>query len=281
MINNSYAKINLAINLIKKDENNYHQLDMLTSKVKLYDKIEIKLAKHKNIKLTCSNRFIPCNSKNLVYRAANLVLTKYNIETGLDIKITKYIPIQAGLGGGSANAATTIEMLNKIFKLNMTLEDKISLGEQLGSDIPLFFHNGVCRVQGYGEKVSIVNNLLKDMVIVLVKPNRGLSTKQVYQNVNLNTCNHPNVDLVVKALENNDYPLFIDNIANSLEESATSLKPLINEMIDELYHLGIDKCIVCGSGSTIVGFTKNKDVALKIKETYYNKNNFVFITKMI
>ena len=281
MISNSYAKINLAINIIKRNDDGYHEVDMITSKIKFYDEIEIKINRSKRINLSCSNRFISCDAQNLVYQAAHLVMVKYKLNTGLDIAIKKRIPIQAGLGGGSSNAATTIEMLNKMFNLKMTLEDKVSLGKELGSDIPLFFYADVCRIQGYGEKVTPVKNHLKDISIILVKPNFGLATRDVYQNVNLSTCDHPAIAPLVKALGAGDYPSFIKNTANSLQESALKIKPAISSIMTELYELGIDKCLVCGSGSTVVGFTKKPVVAKTIKQYYLKKKFFVFITKMI
>ncbi|MDR3215254.1 MAG: 4-(cytidine 5'-diphospho)-2-C-methyl-D-erythritol kinase [Bacilli bacterium] len=281
MIRKSYAKINLAINILNKNEDGYHELDMIMSKINLYDKIYIDITNDSQIKITCTNKFVPCDDSNLVYRAAQAVLENYQINKGLNIHIAKYIPLQAGLGGGSANAATVIDMLNELFTLNMTIMDKINLSKSIGYDIPFFFYDNICRVKGYGEIIKPLNINISKWKIILVKPNRGLSTKQVYENVNLTTCAHPDITKVIEALEQDNYDSYVKEAANSLEQSAINIKGIINTIMNELYDLGVDKCMVCGSGSTVVAFSQSLEVCTKIKKAHQNKKNFVYLTNII
>ena len=281
MIKKSYAKINFAINILSKLNNGYHELDMIMSKVDLYDKLYFSLFDEDKIILTCTNDFIPTDERNLVYQVAHRIKEKYQIKTGIRINIVKSIPVQAGLGGGSSNAATTVETLNEMFDLNMSLEEKIDLVKDLGSDIPFFLHGSTCRVQGIGDIITNIENNLTDVYVVLVKPPHGISTKLVYQNIDLNAIEHPNIDGLVQALKNNNYNYVINNIKNSLQESSIQLRPVIKDLQDELLSLGVDVTLVCGSGSTIFALTKSEVIIKKIKKSHVNKRNFVYITKLL
>lgn len=281
MIKRSYAKINLAINIIKKNEDGYHELDMIMTKINLYDKMYFSLLKSNKIIITCTNPFVPCDNKNLVYKMASLVKEKYNIKEGIKIHIVKNIPVQAGLGGGSSNAACSLEAMNKLFKLNMSYQEKLNLSKKLGSDIAFFYQDGICRARGLGDKLEFITNKYPSMYIILLKPLKGNSTKQVYKNVDLNNIVHPNIDLLIEAIKNNNYNDIVKYMDNSLETSAISIRPIIKDMMLELKDLGIDKSIVCGSGSTILAVTNKFKIVKKVKNAYLNKKTFVYITKMI
>lgn len=282
MVKKSYAKINFAINVVSKLDNGYHELDMVMSKIDFYDKIYVATMKEDAVKLTCTNRFIPIDERNLVFKIAHRVKDKYNIVEGLVIHIAKFIPIQAGLGGGSSNAATTLEILDEMFSLNLTLNDKIELTKDFGSDIPFFFNNGVSRVQGIGDFISnIENNLDTDIRVILVKPKLGVSTKVVYESLLYDTMVHPNVDNVVQAINDNNYDLLVKSIGNSLQETAINVCPSIKELKDELDSYGVDVSLLCGSGSTIFALTRDANVVNKVKQAHKNKKNFVYISRLL
>ncbi|MDL2211993.1 4-(cytidine 5'-diphospho)-2-C-methyl-D-erythritol kinase [Erysipelotrichaceae bacterium OttesenSCG-928-M19] len=281
MIRKSYAKINFAINIKDKYDNGYHELDMIMAKINLFDKLYFSLFDEDKIVLTCTNMFIPVDEKNLVYQVAQRIKEKFNIKKGIRIHIAKTIPMQAGLGGGSANAATTIDALNDLFSLNLSYEDKVSMFKDLGSDIPFFFNNNICRVQGVGDEITEITNKLSYFYVVLVKPQRGISTRLVYEKVDLTTCPHPDIDRLVEAIKQDDYHYLVNNIDNSLEDSAIELRPVIKEIKEELLSYGVDVALVCGSGSTIFALTKDEEVVSKVKESHFNKRNFVYITRLI
>ncbi|MEG0364221.1 MAG: 4-(cytidine 5'-diphospho)-2-C-methyl-D-erythritol kinase [Erysipelotrichales bacterium] len=281
MIFKSYAKINFAINIKNKLDNGYHELDMIMAKINLYDKLYFSTFKEDEIRLTCSNQFVPTNQKNLIYRVIERFKEEFSINEGIRVHIIKSIPMQAGLGGGSSNAATTLDALLEMYNIEMSLEEKVDFVSDLGSDIPFFFNKNCARVSGLGDVMEPITNNLDDMHIILVKPNKGLSTRMVYANVDLDTCAHPDIDSLVDAFDQNDYQFLVNNIGNSLQDSAIEMRPVIKKLMDELIELGVDATLVCGSGSTIFALTKDKKVVDKVKKAHSNKKNFVYITKLI
>lgn len=281
MIKKSYAKINLAINILKKLDNGYHELDMIMTKIDIFDKLYFSFTNKDEIILTCTNSFIPTDSKNLVYKVIDRMKKKYNITRGIRVHIAKTIPMQAGLGGGSSNAATTVEAMEEMFNLNLTLQEKIDLVIDLGADIPFFFFDQMARVSGIGDVIEPFDVNIDDFYVVLAKPQRGVSTKLAYENVNIETCPHPDIDRLIYALEHNDYDYLINNIQNSLEDSAIKIRPVIQDLKNELIKIGLDTTLVSGSGSTVFALTKNEDVVKRVKESHVNRKNFVYITKLL
>lgn len=281
MVSKSYAKINLAINVLKKQDNGFHEVDMVMTRISLFDKIYIAPKKDEDITITCTNQFVPINEKNLIYKVAQKVKDTFNIKSGLQIHIIKHIPMQAGLGGGSSNAATTLEMLNKMFNLNMSIEDKVAFTNEFGSDIAYFYYSGVCRIQGRGEKITPIKTQFDKIYVSLLKPHQGIPTKDVYQNLDLKTCPHPDIDKVVAALETNDYVGLIEEMDNSLTDAALSVCEDMQEVIEQLNHENLDKVMVSGSGSTVFGLTKNKSLVKKIKINHNDKKTFAFATSLI
>lgn len=281
MIEKSYAKINLSINVLDRLENGYHDIDMIMSLISLHDKVYLSKLKEDTIELTCTNKFVPTDNRNVVYQVIEKVKKEYNINVGLKVHIVKYIPMQAGLGGGSSNAATVLFMMNKMFNLKLSVDEMVDLVKDIGSDIPYFIYQTHARVQGVGEKVTPLTYDFSDVHIILAKPKFGVSTKRAYETLNLETCDHPDIDIVRKALETKDYQLFIDSCGNSLQESAVKLLPDIQANIDQIDGLGVDKCLMCGSGSTIIAFTRDEEVVKRVKAAHKDKTAFVFVTKVI
>lgn len=281
MIIRSYAKINLAINIKERLENNYHILDMIMSKIDFYDKLIFTILEDDNIILDCNNKYIPLDEKNLVYQVIEKVKKTFNIKQGIKVYLQKNIPSQAGLGGGSSNAASTMIALNKLFNLNLSKDEMIDLTKEFGADIPFFFYDDMARVEGIGDIISPITNNLDEFYIVLIKPTLGISTQKAYQLTNLQTCDHPDIDLLIKAIETNDYHLLVNNIGNSLQQSAIKIRPIIKKILKEISALGLDAGLVSGSGSTVFALTKDYQKALKIKEGYLSKYNFIYITKLL
>lgn len=281
MIKYSFAKVNLALDIQGKYDDGYHILDMIMIKVNLYDKLFFSKLDSDEIVLTCTNRYIPTDSRNLVYQVIEKVKKTFNIKTGVKVHIAKFIPMQAGLGGGSSNAATTLEALDEMFKLNMTLEEKVEFIKEFGSDIPFFLYNSTCRVSGYGDQIQPLENNLSPIHVVLIKPNKGVSTKLVYENYNSESADHPDVEGLIQAIKNDDYDFLVKNVKNSLQNSSIQLRPIIKKFMDEVYELGVDVAMVCGSGTTIFCLTKDEKVLENIKNAHKNKKNFVYMTSFL
>lgn len=281
MVCKSYGKINLAINVIKKLDNGYHEVDMVMSRINFFDKIYISKQKKDAITLTCTNQYVPVNEKNLVYKVAQKVKDTFDIKTGLTIHINKCIPIQAGLGGGSSNAATTLEMLNKMFNLKMSTADKVAFTSEFGSDIAYFYYQGICRVKGQGDQVIPIKAKLDKIYVSLLKPHTGISTKDVYNKLDLKTCPHPDIDKVVAAIENNDYQSLTREMDNSLSDASMEVCEDVKETYLDLFSQNLDKVLISGSGSTVFGLSKSKSLVKKIKNQSDNKKAFAFATNLI
>ncbi|WP_423362820.1 4-(cytidine 5'-diphospho)-2-C-methyl-D-erythritol kinase [Mycoplasma sp. P36-A1] len=280
MIKHSYAKINIAIDIKNKYADGYHNLDMIMCKVNLFDKLFFSTMKENKIVLTCTNMYIPTDNRNLVYKVIEKVKKVYGIDRGIRVNIAKSIPMQAGLGGGSSNAAATLDALNEMFHLNMNIQDKIDFTKEFGSDIPFFFYNTICRVSGYGDQIQPLECNLSPIHVILIKPSKGVSTKAVYENLKIDDLVHPDIEGLIKALKDDDYDFIIKNIKNSLQESSIQIRPVIKKFIDEINQLGVDVSMVSGSGTTIFAFTKSDEVLKKVKKSHKNKKNFVYVTTL-
>ena len=173
----AYAKINLAIDLLGKRNDGYNEVKMIMQTIDIFD--EICLSKiEKGVVIECDSEKIPKDSSNIAYKAADIMIGRYNIDCGIKITISKNIPVAAGLGGGSADAASVIEGINTLFNLNLELDTMLKIGEEIGADVPYCIIKNTALACGIGEKVTKLPNF--DCVnLIVIKPNFGVSTKKV------------------------------------------------------------------------------------------------------
>lgn len=254
----SFAKINISLNITKKRDDGFHELDSVMLPISLHDSLVISKLNNANDNFVTVDDFsIGTFSYNLATFSIEKLQSIYHFDDKFRILIHKVIPIQAGLGGGSSNAAFTMKAVNSMLKLGATDEELIDIAKTLGCDIPFFIKCKPARVQGVGEiltPITIKNNYY----VLLVKPEAGCSTKEVYgisDTMDLKTCN---IDNVVQALENGDDDLLADNISNALQEPAIKCVPSIQTIIDELHSLGLKMVQVTGSGSAVFALSTDK-----------------------
>ena len=254
----SFAKINISLNITKKRDDGFHELDSVMLPISLHDSLVISKLNNANDNFVTVDDFsIGTFSYNLATFSIEKLQSIYHFNDKFRILIHKVIPIQAGLGGGSSNAAFTMKAVNSMLKLGATDEELIDIAKTLGCDIPFFIKCKPARVQGVGEiltPITIKNNYY----VLLVKPEAGCSTKEVYgisDSMDLKTCN---IDNVVQALENGDDDLLADNISNALQEPAIKCVPSIQAIIDELHSLGLKMVQVTGSGSAVFALSTDK-----------------------
>jgi len=275
----AYAKINLALNVLDKREDNYHNIDIVTLPIDLHDIIELELYPKKyGTHLTCDNASIICDESNLVYKAYRLMKQKFNFDSGARIKIYKNIPIEAGLGGGSADAAAIINGLIKLKKLNISDEELINLGMEIGSDVPFCLFNKPARMQGKGEKLTFLD-VKKDWYVLLIQPNEGLSTKGIYKIADTLPKDIPNIPNLIDGLQSNVDTLIEENMKNGLQNAAISVLPEIQSIIDKLKSLGLNKVLMSGSGSSIFALDDNEKKIKNIAKMFDDDNHSVWITK--
>ena len=267
----SFAKINISLNITKKREDGFHELDSVMLPISLHDSLVIsKLNSAPDNYVTVDDFSIGTFSYNLATFSIEKLQSVYHFNDKFRILIHKVIPIQAGLGGGSSNAAFTMKAVNTMLKLGATDEELIELSKTLGCDIPFFIKCKPARVQGVGEiltPITVKNNYY----VLLVKPEAGCSTKEVYalsDTMDLKTCN---IDNVIKALEEGDDDLLADSISNALQEPAIKNVPVIQTIINELRENGLKMVQVTGSGSAVFALSTNKQLLKKVFKTLEDK----------
>ena len=268
----SFAKINISLNITKKREDGFHELDSVMLPVTLHDSLVVsKLNPNSDNFVTVDDFSIGTFSYNLATFSIEKLQSIYHFKDKFRILIHKVIPIQAGLGGGSSNAACTLKAVNSMLKLGATDDELIEIGKSLGCDIPFFIKCVPARVQGVGEVLTPVT-IKNNYYVLLVKPELGCSTKEVYalsDEMELKTCN---IENVIKALEEGDDELLANNISNALQDPAIKLVPNIQAIIDELKENGLNMVQVTGSGSAVFALSTNKkllkNVFKKLEDKY-------------
>jgi len=260
----SFAKINISLNITKKREDGFHELDSVMLPISLHDSLVIsKLNNAPDNYVTVDDFSIGTFSYNLATFSIEKLQNIYHFNDKFRILIHKVIPIQAGLGGGSSNAAFTMKAVNSMLKLGATDEELIDIAKTLGCDIPFFIKCKPARVQGVGEILSPIT-VKNNYYVLIVKPEAGCSTKEIYaisDTMDLKTCN---IDNVIQALENGDDELLANSISNALQEPAIKSVPAIQRIIDELHELGLKMVQVTGSGSAVFALSTDKKLLKNI-----------------
>ena len=280
MIIKSYAKINICLDIKNKTENGYHELDMVMVPLELHDSIllsELPNA-HDNF-VTVDDFSLGAIDYNLATFAIDKMASKYKFNNKFRVLIHKVIPIQAGLGGGSSNAAATMTGVNKYLKLGIPDEDLMDLAKPLGADIPFFIKNKPSRCRGIGEilePIEIKNNYF----VLIVKPSTGCSTREVYKVADEMNLITGNVDDVVDALKNGDDEKLANSIFNVLEEPAITFAPEIKQIKEYLKSKGLRIVLMSGSGSSVFALSTDKKLLKTIARELENQYQ-VEVTKIL
>lgn len=258
----AYAKINLTLDVIGKRDNGYHDVEMIMQQIDLYDLVKVSRIENSNeIRLTCSDKFLPTDQMNIAYRAAHLMQELNNLKCGFEIHIEKNIPIAAGLAGGSTNAAAVIKAINMLCCLDLSLESMKAIGFMLGADVPFCIQGNCAIARGLGELLEPIKGL-EHTFIVLIKPNFGVSTKEIYQNLNWETIEkHPNTAAMVAALAEDNRYLVNHLLCNVLETVTFERYPKVHMLKQFVKRYGPDGILMSGSGPTIFAIYKNYDRA--------------------
>lgn len=264
LILKSPAKINLFLRIIGKREDGYHELASLMQTISLHDKLCVELATHDQ--LSCSNPDIPHDHSNLILKAADLFRRKTGLKFGLKAHVEKNIPVQAGLGGGSSNAATTLWGLNQLCGFPAQTSDLMTWSAEIGSDIPFFFSQGTAFCTGRGEFVENQPPLTATSIWI-VKPLFGLSTPKVYGALDLNKLNQLNPSFLLQSFKSSS-PCY----TNDLETSAFSIMPELEMIKLKLLDQGFETALMCGSGSSF--FCLGDKMPTNIPNTLIAKANF-------
>lgn len=275
----AYAKINLFLNVINKREDGYHDLEMVMAPLKLHDELSFLRLKTRDIIVKSNVEVVTNIDDNIVYKVAKFLQEEFDVNFGVEININKNIPIGGGLAGGSADAAATFRGLNKLWKLNLTLDDMAALGVKFGADIPFCIYNKMALVKGIGEKLTFIKSKFKPYVL-LVNPNIQVSTKEVFDNFKKEYIVNKNINLIIEGIKSNDYITINNEIYNSLEEVTFKLYPKVKEVKNSLKNSKLETTLMSGSGATVFSLSKKKakleETQKLVKPTDYN-----VITKLL
>ena len=275
----AFAKINIYLDVLDRKEDGYHNLDMVMLPLELHDVIEIEYLPYLRDTYIVCDRVEESETKyDLIHQTLDAFRKKFNVGGNMNITVHKEIPICAGLGGGSSNAAACLKAFKKIFKVKMEPEEELDFTLKLGADVPYCMANVPAHVEGIGEKVTPIK-CAKRFHVIIIKPKLGLSTKKVFDASDNFTLKHGDVNKVIKALETGDENLLAEGMFNSLEEVSISLVPEIQQIKDMLKKDGFKCVLMTGSGSCVFALTTDARLAYSKYLKYDGKGYDVYLTK--
>lgn len=277
----AHAKLNITLEIKGSRPDGYHELDMIFLEIEEGDLIILEKDTD-GITLTCSDPSLPTGEKNLAYKAAKAFFAGFGIEEGVRIHIEKKIPAQAGLGGGSSDAACVINGLNELFEANASVKELEELAAQLGSDVPFFIKGGCQRAKGRGEILSDIG-CFPPCFILVAKPDVSVSTPRAYQAYdetirgaddpdadpsradaqNIKTGSFCLTDAAQRAIGSGDLGSLCAAMTNDLEEPVIRKYPKIRRLRDLIRSLGAEGAMMTGSGSAVFGLFSDKETAAR------------------
>ena len=266
MVLNSYAKLNLYLSVLSKRKDNYHNIKTLFERIDLCDRINLKVLPEKEIKIICNDLLVPKGPTNLCFRAAKLLQDKFKIRQGAEIKIIKRIPVGAGLGGGSGNAACVLLGLNKLWKLRLSRKRLASLAKKIGADVAFFIYDvSFAWAEERGDKIRPLTALEKvKLWHILVVPKLHVSTPLIYRNwdkLSGLTMRPPDVKILISRLKDKSREIKAELLFNSLEQVTTKLYPEAERAKSALKKLGLKSILMSGSGPAVFGIVSSKKEA--------------------
>jgi 4-diphosphocytidyl-2-C-methyl-D-erythritol kinase len=257
------AKVNLALEVLGKREDGYHEIATVLQAVDLFDRLKVEVAD--TLSLRTDDPALPTDDGNLVMRAARLLQKAAGTDAGAAIRLTKHIPVAAGLGGGSSDAAATLWGLNRLWKLRWPTARLQELAVELGMDVPFFLGSGRAAATGRGERLAALP-AGGGYALVLVNPRVALSTREVYGRVPAGWRAEPTgTERVVEALRTRNVGKVAAALTNNLESVVEPVMPVVTRMKAALLAAGALAAIMSGSGPTVFGMARSLDHARQIR----------------
>lgn len=274
------AKINLALDVLHKRPDGYHEVEMIMTTIDLADRLELTLLNQDQIHILSHNRYVPDDQRNLAFQAAQLLKTRFGIKKGVLISIEKTIPVAAGLAGGSSDAAATLRGLNKLWGLGLSLDELAEIGSEIGSDVSFCVYGGTALATGRGE---IITELPAPPTcwVILAKPYIGVSTAEVYRRLDLNGIDHPNISEMIAAINSHDYLQVCQNVGNVLEDVTLKLHPVVAQIKEQMKRFGADAVLMSGSGPTVFGIVQHDSRMHRIYNGLRGFCDQVFAVRML
>lgn len=275
-----YAKVNLTLDVLSKRPDGYHDISTIMRTVDIFDTVEISLT-DEDIELSTSLDFLPTDEKNIAYRAAQAIFSETGIQKGAKIHITKNIPCGAGMGGGSADGAAVLVLLNKLLGSPVSTKRLLEIGAKIGADVPFCIMCGTYLAEGIGEVLSEV--FAKGSIpVVVVKPEVSISTPLMYKKLDeREILKRPDTKGMINVLEKGNTEKIAELLYNVMEEAAIEEHPIISEIKESLIKKGAINAIMTGSGSAVFGIFKTTEEADKCAKDLSGVFGQVFSSNLI
>ena len=276
----AYAKLNLTLDIIRKREDGYHDLQMVMQTISLYDDVTVTLREDREIVCRCGD--IPGDETNLAVRAAREFFAETGLEPrGLDIDIVKRIPAQAGMAGGSADAATTLRALRKLLKKDMVGETLERIALKVGSDVPYCVRGGTALAEGRGERLTTLRNA-PAFHAVLCKPDFSISTPMLFSRVRVSELwGHPDTFGMLDAIHRGDAEGVLSRVKNVFEAVLPAECEEVFRIKRRLLQRGAEASAMTGSGPTVFGLFRNKEAATAAFDSLRQDYRHTYLTKFV
>ena len=264
----AYGKINLGLDVLRRRDDGYHEVRMIMQTVGIYDRIDLIYKEEPGITVETNLYYLPDNENNLVYKAAKLLMDEFHVQRGVHIKLRKFIPVAAGMAGGSSDAAAVLFGVNKMFSLGLTTEQLMERGVKIGADVPYCVMRGTALSEGIGEILTPLP-MPPQCQVLIAKPGISVSTKFVYENLHANDLKpeqHPDIDGMIEAIKQKDLYGIADRFGNVLETVTIPAYPVIQEIKNLMMEHGAIGALMSGSGPTVFGLFTNPKAAAKAHE---------------
>lgn len=260
------AKINLGLDVVRKREDGYHEVRMIMQTINMYDQLEMRISEQPGIRMKTNLAYLPSDENNLVYKAANLLMDEYHVEKGLTVDLEKFIPVAAGMAGGSSDAAAAMVGVNRLFRLGLSTEELMEHGVKIGADVPYCIMRGTALAEGIGEKLTRLAPMPK-CYILIGKPSISVSTKFVYGNLRASELErHPDIDGLIDAMGRGNLREMCQKMENVLETVTIPAYPVIQKIKDKMMECGAMGAMMSGSGPTVFGIFEVKETGMEAKK---------------
>lgn len=265
-VKEAYAKINLSLDVIGRLPNGYHQVRMVMQTVGIYDTLSFERTDGE-LQITADGGELPLGPDNLIYKAILLMKETFGITGGAKVHLKKRIPIAAGMAGGSTDAACALKAMNELYELGLSEKALMELGVKIGADVPYCIMGGTALAEGIGEKLTEVSCVPQEMVLLVAKPEAGVSTKEVYQALDAKEIEaHPDVDGMLQSICAKDIGGIAQKLGNVLEAVTIEQCPVVGLIKEKMLEGGALGSLMSGSGPTVFGIYESEDRARATKE---------------
>ena len=274
----SYGKVNLALDILYKRNDGYHEIKSIMQRIDLKDRLIFKEI-DKGLIIESNHPEVPKDTTNLVYRAWEKLREITGVSKGIKVIIEKNIPIAAGLAGGSTNGATTLLALNQLWDLNLTEKELIKIGKKLGADVPFCIMGGTALAEGIGDKLTKLKSL-SNKHILLCNPGIKISTAYAYGKIQFSN-KRIDIEGIISSIEEDNLKVLSEKMANSMETPMIGEYPIIGKIKSIMLENGALGALMSGSGSTVFGFYDDEDKMKSTQKKLLNITDKVFISKTL